>query len=79
MNKDIKAKDNNQKPKDACPAGTEADSELQPKITTSCPASSNTFVTCWPLSPELFSYTIIKIKRQEGNTDLGCYFASEFI
>jgi len=44
MNKDIKVKDNKQKPKDACPAGTEADSELQPKITTSCPACSNTFV-----------------------------------
>ena len=44
MNKDIKVKDNKQKSKDACPAQTEADSELQPKITTSCPACSNTFV-----------------------------------
>jgi hypothetical protein len=44
MNKDIKVKDYNQKPKGACPAQTEADSELQPKITTSCPACSNTFV-----------------------------------
>jgi len=44
MNKDIKVKDNKQKPKDACPAGTEADSEPQPKITTSSPACSNTFV-----------------------------------
>jgi len=35
MNKDIKVKDNKQKPKDACPAQTEADIELQPKITTS--------------------------------------------
>ncbi|MDZ4809066.1 MAG: hypothetical protein SGI96_12490, partial [Bacteroidota bacterium] len=42
LNKDIKVKDNKQKPKDACPA--EADSKLQPKITTSCPACSNTFV-----------------------------------
>jgi len=47
MNKDIKVEDNKQKPKDACPAQTEADSELQPKITTSCPACSNTFVACW--------------------------------
>jgi len=31
MNKDIKVKDNKQKPKDACPAETEADSELQSK------------------------------------------------
>jgi len=38
MNKDIKVKDNLQKLKDACPAETEADSELQPKITKSCPA-----------------------------------------
>ena len=44
MNKDIKVKDNKQKPKGARPVGTEADSELQPKITTSCPACSNTFV-----------------------------------
>ena len=44
MNKDIKVKDNKQKPKDACPAETEADSEPQPKITTSRPACSNTFV-----------------------------------
>jgi len=44
MNKVIKVKDNKQKPKDACPAETDADSELQPKITTSCPACSNTFV-----------------------------------
>jgi len=44
LNKDIKVKDNKQKPKDACPAQTEADSEPQPKITTSCPACSNTFV-----------------------------------
>jgi len=44
MNKVIKVKDNKHKPKGACPAGTEADSELQPKITTSCPACSNTFV-----------------------------------
>jgi len=46
MNKDIKVKDNKQKPKDACPAGAKADSELQPKIKTSCPACSNTFVGC---------------------------------
>jgi len=44
MNKDIKVKDNKQKPNDACPAQTDADSELQPKITPSCPACSNTFV-----------------------------------
>jgi len=44
MNKDIKVKDNKQKPSKACPAQTEADKELQPKITTSCPACSNTFV-----------------------------------
>jgi len=46
MNKDIKAKDNKQKFSDVCPAGTAADSEPQPKITTSCPACSNTFVVC---------------------------------
>jgi len=45
LNKDIKVEDNKQKPKGACPAGTEADSEPQPKITTSCPAYSNTFVS----------------------------------
>jgi len=44
MNKDIKVKDNKQKPKDACPAQTDADSELQPKIRTSCPAFANIFV-----------------------------------
>jgi len=44
LNKDIKVKGKKQKPKDACPAGTAADSELQPKITTSSPACSNTFV-----------------------------------
>ena len=44
LNKDINVKDNKQKPKDACPAETEADSEPQPKITTSSPACSNTFV-----------------------------------
>jgi len=44
LNKDIKVKDNKQKPKDACHAETEADIELQPKITTSRPACSNTFV-----------------------------------
>jgi len=38
LNKDIKVKDNEQKPKDACPAQTEADRELQLKITMSCPA-----------------------------------------
>jgi hypothetical protein len=48
MNKDIKVKDNKQKPKGACPAGTDAESELQPKITTSCPACSNTFVEPTP-------------------------------
>jgi len=48
MNKDIKVKDNKQKPKDACPAGTEADSELQPKLTTFSPACSNTFVVLNP-------------------------------
>jgi hypothetical protein len=46
MNKDIKVKDYNQKPSKACHAQTEADSELQPKITTSRPACSNTFVGC---------------------------------
>jgi len=46
MNKDIKVKDNKQKPKVACPAETEADSEPQPKITTSCADCSNTFVSC---------------------------------
>jgi len=46
LNKVIKVKDNKQKPKDACPAQTEAESELQPKITTSRPACSNTFVMC---------------------------------
>jgi len=44
LNKDIKVKDYKQKPTGVCPAETEADSELQPKITTSCPACSNTFV-----------------------------------
>jgi len=44
MNKDIKVKDNKQKPTGVCPAETEADSEPQPKITTSSPACSNTFV-----------------------------------
>ena len=44
MNEVIKVKDYKQKPKGACPAQTEADRELQPKITTSCPACSNTFV-----------------------------------
>jgi len=44
LNKDIKAKDNKQKFSDVCPAETEADTELQPKITTSCPACNNTFV-----------------------------------
>ena len=39
MNKDIKVEDNKQKTKDACPAETEADSELMPKITTSRPAA----------------------------------------
>jgi hypothetical protein len=47
MNKDIKVKDNKQEPNKARPAQTEADSELQPKITTSRPACSNTFVACW--------------------------------
>ena len=46
MNKDIKVKDNKQKPSKARPAETEADSEPQPKITTSRPACSNTFVVC---------------------------------
>ena len=46
MNKVIKVKDNKQKLKGACPAQTEDDSEPQPKITTSCPACSNTFVAC---------------------------------
>jgi len=50
MNKDIKVKDNKQKPKDACPARTTADSEPQPKITTSCPACSNNFVACCAMS-----------------------------
>jgi len=50
MNKDIKVKDNKQKPNGACPAETKADSELQPKITTSCPACSNTFVGSSSLS-----------------------------
>jgi len=45
LNKDIKVKDNKQKFKGACPAETEADSEPQPKITTSSPACSNTFVS----------------------------------
>jgi len=44
MNKDIKVKNNKQKFSDVCPAETEADSEPQPKITTSSPACSNTFV-----------------------------------
>ena len=48
LNKVIKAKDNNQKPKDACPAETEADREPQPKLATSCPACSNTFVEPTP-------------------------------
>jgi len=56
MNKDIKVKDNKQKPKDACPAETEADSEPQPKITTSCPACSNTFVV-----RSCFHLTLIKL------------------
>jgi len=47
MNKDIKVKDKKQKPNKACPAQTEADSELQPKITTSSPAFANTFVGRW--------------------------------
>jgi len=44
LNKVIKVEVNKQKPKGACPAETEADSEPQPKITTSRPACSNTFV-----------------------------------
>jgi len=44
MNKVIKVEDNKQKLKGACPAGTEADREPQPKVTTSSPACSNTFV-----------------------------------
>jgi len=44
LNKHIKVKDNKQKRKGACPAGTEADRGPQPKITTSRPACSNTFV-----------------------------------
>ena len=44
MNKDIKVKDNKQKPTGACPTETEADREQEPKITTSCSACSNTFV-----------------------------------
>jgi len=52
LNKIIKVKDNKQKPNNACPAETDADSEPQPKITTSCPACSNTFVSgmCFCLS-----------------------------
>ena len=45
MNKDIKVKVKKQKPKGASPARTEADSKPQPKITTSRPACSNTFVS----------------------------------
>jgi len=45
LNKDKKVKDNKQKPTDVCPAGTAADSEPQPKTTTSRPACSNTFVS----------------------------------
>jgi len=48
MNKDIKVKDYKQKPTGVCPAETEADSEPQPKITTSSPACSNTFVVRSP-------------------------------
>jgi len=44
LNRDIKVKDNKQKFSDAFPAETDADTELQPKITTSSPACSNTFV-----------------------------------
>jgi len=55
MNKDIKVKDNKQKPKDACPAGTEADSELQPKLTTFSPACSNTFVVRSPYSVVIYN------------------------
>jgi len=45
LNKDIKVKGKKQKPKDACPAETEAEREPQPKITTSRPGCSNTFVS----------------------------------
>jgi hypothetical protein len=61
MNKDIKVKDNKQKPKDACPAETDADSDLQPKITTSSPAFRFVF-------QYLYKYTTII------TTFLFCYF-----
>jgi len=48
IDKDIKVKGNKQKPNKARPAETEADSELQPKTTTSCPAFANTFVQATP-------------------------------
>jgi len=45
LNKDKKVKDNKQKPKGFCPAGTTADREPQPIVSTSSPACSNTFVS----------------------------------
>jgi len=57
MNKDIKVKDNKQKFSDVCPARTEADSELQPKITMSYPACNNTFISgCLFLSGRGFAF-----------------------
>jgi len=38
--------DNNKKPNRITSAGTAADSELQPIVSTSRPACSNTFVAC---------------------------------
>jgi len=67
MNKDIKVKDNKQKPKDACPAETEADSEPQPKITTSSPACSNTFVSGWQSSPWSNCIAASKLKHTKNN------------
>jgi len=57
MNKDIKVKGNQQKPTGVCPARTDADSEPQPKITTSSPACSNTFVSGWAFITERYSIT----------------------
>ena len=48
MNKDIKLKDNKQKLTRVCTARTAADRELQPIVSTSRPACSNTFVEPTP-------------------------------
>jgi hypothetical protein len=56
VNKDVKVKDNKQKGKGACDAGTAAYSDVQPKITTPSPAFANTFVGCRYATLELNTF-----------------------